>query len=161
MNKLLAAIVLIVSGALIAGAYLSSGTDDEPSSTNTSQASIAEADNDESIELEDAGSRGILEYSEAALAESDTDKNILFFHAQWCTVCKSVERNIEAASIPDDISIFLVDYDSDEGQALAAKHNIPIQYTMVQVDNQGKEITQWVNNFGDGLVEISEQLAAL
>lgn len=151
MQKALIGFVAITA---VVGAYLGfTGGDDamQNSASTTTQT--------EDVAIAPTGNGQVVEYSAAALAESDTDKNLLFFHAAWCTVCNSVERNLDVASIPDDLTIFKVNYDSDEGQALAEKHKIPVQFSMVQVDTAGNELTQWVSQFNDGINEITEQLA--
>lgn len=162
MNKLVFAIIGLVVLALAAGTLVSNTSDEDTAAnanqTGTQTASPTDTNSASEIVVEPSGAHGILDYSSAALAASTTENNLLFFHAAWCTVCNSVERNIEAGSIPDSLSIFKIDYDSDEGQDLAAKYKIPIQYTMVQVDTSGNEITQWVNNFSDGLDDISAKL---
>lgn len=152
---------LIILSALVVGvlafAVITAGNEPEKTPKN-SQTSISESNTTTSekevIEAPSAGKLGVLEYSAAALAESDTKHNIIFFHAAWCTVCRSVQENLDSAAIPDDVSIFKVDYDSDLGKSLASQYSIPIQYTMVQVDTEGKEITQWVNNYGYGIDDI-------
>ena len=166
MNKVVYVLIGIVVIALAGGAFLAGNSDEDSAASEapaTQQQTMTDAsdvaDSDESeVTLQASGSNGIQEYSPELLAVSETDNNLLFFHAAWCTVCNSVERNLEAGSIPDDLSIFKIDYDSSEGQELAKQFNIPIQYTMVQVDTSGNEITQWVNNFGDGVDEISSRL---
>jgi hypothetical protein len=165
MNKVVFGIIGLVIVALAGGVFIASGSDEETANTGTNsssqmqdQAEQSSSQEESEIELQSSGANGIMEYSPEALAASETDNNLLFFHAGWCTVCNQVERNIEAGSIPDDLSIFKVDYDSAEGQSLAANYNIPIQYSMVQVDTEGNEVTQWVNNFSDGIDEISSNL---
>ncbi len=166
MNRLIYAIIGLVALGLVGGFLLANSTDDEDANTAVAdQASDTDSRSasqtqpeDEVIEVENAGSSGLVNYSGAALAMSETEDNLLFFHASWCTVCNSVERNLEASNIPDNLTIFKIDYDSPEGQELAQQYDIPIQYTMVQVDSEGNEVTQWVNNFGDGLDEITSRL---
>ena len=165
MNKVVYLIIVLVISALAGGVYITKSSDEEQSSDNMSQSetnSLADsadaAEGEAEINVPSTGSQPIQAYSTDALAASTTDNNLLFFHAAWCTVCNSVERNLEAGSIPDDLTIFKIDYDSDLGQDLARNYIIPIQYTMVQVDTEGNEITQWVNNFGDGVDEISGRL---
>lgn len=169
MNKLVFAVIAVVILALAGGVYLSKDNDDSVSSTDqvadtTASTEANETENkpqteaEEEIEVPAAGSQGILEYSPEALAASETEDNIVFFHAKWCTICNSVERNIQAGNIPDTLSIFKVDYDSDEGQALAEKYEIGPQYTMVQVNADGTEITKWVNQFNYGIEDVVNNL---
>jgi len=172
MIKVIFGIIGLAAVALVGGVFLAGDSSDEPapSVTTTTNSSPAPpqpesdnatangADTKDSVEVASAGSQGIQDYSPEALKASTTKNNLLFFHAAWCTVCNSVERNIEAGAIPDDLSIFKVDYDSDLGQKLAGEYKIPIQYSMVQVDNNGQELHQWVNNFNDGIDDITGNL---
>lgn len=165
MNKIVFSIIGLVIVALAGGAFFAGGDEDSAESRDSMTVAVdstpvddTSGDEQSEITLQSSGANSIQPYSVSALAESETENNLLFFHAQWCTVCKSVERNIEAGSIPDDLSIFLVDFDSNEGQDLADKYRIPIQYSMVQVDNDGTEVNQWVNNFGDGIDDITSNL---
>lgn len=163
MNKILLAVVAV---ALIAGgvfAFTSSSDEAEPEAaqtTTTTQEEVAQpADEaEETIEAPAVGMGEVVAYSEEALRNSTTENNVIFFHAEWCSVCNSVDRNLQAANIPDDLTIFKLDYDSAEGQRLKDVYSIPIQYTMVQVQTDGTEITQWVNQFNYGINEIVEQL---
>ena len=163
MNKAVYAIIGIVVLALGGGLLLSGGDDDDTSANTTpnsnsssmmqtEQQSSSQAESE--IALESTGNNQIQDYSPEALAASETEDNLVFFHAAWCTVCESVRRNVEAGSIPDSLSIFQVDYDSDVGQELARTYNIGPQFTMVQVNPDGSQIGQWVNQFGDGIDDI-------
>ena len=158
MNKGIVGIIAVIVLALGAGVFLAGGSDDEESASATPAPTSVTNASGEEIQLESSGTQQIVDYTPEALAASETDSNLLFFHAKWCTVCESVQRNINAGSIPDSVSIFRVDYDSDEGRALADQYNIPIQYSMVQVDTNGTEVTQWVNNFNDGIEDIVANL---
>ena len=106
------------------------------------------------------GGGELVDYDLALLANSDADNNILFFHADWCSVCNAVERNLTAGNIPDGTRIFKVDYESSEGRDLAEKYDIPIQYSMVQVDTDGSEITQWVNQSFFTIEDVLERVQA-
>lgn len=110
------------------------------------------------IELESTGTRAIQDYSQSALKNSKSEHNVIFFHAKWSTICTKVKQNIDSESIPDSLSIFLVDYDSGLGKQLENKYKIPNEYTMVQVDKNGNEITQWVATAGYGVDEIIKNL---
>lgn len=145
---------------LVAGVIAFSGdSSDEPAPASVRETTQPTETNDaENGSADTVASNSIRTYSEANLAQSEADTNLIFFHAVWCTVCNSVERSLEAGVIPDDINIYKVDFDSDKGQNLAEMYDIPIQYTMVQVNTEGEEITQWVNNFNDGIEDIKENI---
>ena len=164
MNKPITFLSIAIVAVLAIGVLVASGGGgDETASSTSSQTETASQSSESTATSQSSGQASatevspanmIQEYSPTALAESTTENNLLFFHAAWCTVCNSVEKNIEASTIPSDLSIFKVDYDSSEGQALAREYNIPVQFSMVQVNPDGQEVTQWVNNFRDGVDEI-------
>jgi len=82
-----------------------------------------------------------VEYSPELVAETPGDK-LLFFHADWCSQCVSLEGDIEASGVPDGVTIFKVDYDSN--QDLRQKYGVTIQTTLVKVDDNGDEIDSYV-----------------
>lgn len=98
------------------------------------------------------GQARYIDYSEQSLANSATDANVLFFHADWCTICNSIERNVSAGTIPDNITIHKVNYDTE--RSLVDKYGITYQSAFVQVDKQGNQITKWQGLFGDDIDDI-------
>ncbi|MEK7602995.1 MAG: thioredoxin domain-containing protein [Patescibacteria group bacterium] len=80
-------------------------------------------------------------YSEADLAKTSGTK-LLFFHAPWCSQCRSLENDIKSKGVPSGVTIFKVDYDTN--QKLRQKHGVTIQTTFVKVDDQGNSIGKFV-----------------
>lgn len=80
-------------------------------------------------------------YSPTALANS-TGTDLLFFHAPWCPQCRALESSINAASLPDGVTIFKVDYDTN--QALRQKYGVTLQTTVVRVDDEGNMVEKYV-----------------
>lgn len=70
-------------------------------------------------------------------------KAILFFHAPWCPTCSALDKDIRAnsANIPDNVVIFKTDYDTQ--RELKKKYGVTYQHTLVQVDENGNQITKW------------------
>lgn len=70
-------------------------------------------------------------------------KKVHFFHASWCPTCQSIEKEINAdpSRIPADSVFIKTDFDTET--ALRQKYGVTVQYTFVQVDNDGNEIGQW------------------
>lgn len=97
-----------------------------------------------------------VDYSSDKLAEAATKNNVLFFHSKTCVICNSIEQNINAQTIPSDITIFKVDYDSDQGQQLAEQYGVPYQYTFVNVTQDGTKLKLWTGNFDTGVQEIAQ-----
>ncbi len=99
-----------------------------------------------------ASNANYIDYSEESLAQSEADTNLLFFHAPWCTICTSIERNIKAAELPDNVTIHKVDYDNSP--ELIDKYKINYQSAFVQVDEDGNLLKSWQGKFGDSVQEI-------
>lgn len=70
-------------------------------------------------------------------------KKVYFFHASWCPICQSIEKEVKAdmSKIPDGVTLIKTDFDSST--ELRKKYGVTNQYTFVQIDNDGKEIAQW------------------
>jgi thiol-disulfide isomerase/thioredoxin len=71
-------------------------------------------------------------YSEPAL-DSTSGRRVLFFHAPWCPQCRMIEKDIKEDGVPAGITVFKVDYDSN--QALREKYGVTLQTTFVEVDD--------------------------
>jgi thiol-disulfide isomerase/thioredoxin len=81
------------------------------------------------------------EYDERAVNAMDGTR-LLFFHAPWCPQCRELDTSIKVGPIPENTTIFKVDYDSN--QALRKKYGVTIQTTIVQVDGNGEFIKKHV-----------------
>jgi len=92
-------------------------------------------------------------YSPEALAGA-SDDIVLFFNADWCSSCKAAEENIKTQTIPENLTLLDVDYDSNF--ELRKKYGVVAQHTFVQVDNAGNMIKKWVG--GDSVEDIQGQL---
>ena len=94
-----------------------------------------------------AQSDSYIEYSPDAFAAAAGKKRVLFFYASWCPTCRPVDAEILAMeeTIPEDVVIFRVDYDTEE--ELKEKYGVTYQHTFVVVDTEGEAVTKW--NGGD------------
>lgn len=81
------------------------------------------------------------EYSEESFASAKGQK-ILFFHAPWCPQCRSIEKEILSQDIPSDLTIFKVDYDTN--QDLRKKYGVTLQTTFVKIDDNKELIDKYV-----------------
>lgn len=81
------------------------------------------------------------DYSEAAVAANKGTK-VLFFHAPWCPQCRQLDASIKAGVVPDGVTIYKTDYDSN--QALRKTYGVTIQTTVVAIDADGKLIKKYV-----------------
>ena len=90
----------------------------------------------------DAMAKGIYtDYNSAKLANAETGKVVLFFHAPWCPTCKEADKNFTSSSTPDGLTLLKTDYDSSRD--LKKKYGITYQHTFVQVDKEGNLIKKW------------------
>mgnify|MGYP001573502014 CR=1 FL=1 len=89
-----------------------------------------------------AGSYEVYTPEKVTLA-SDTHDVVLFFHANWCPTCITLDRDIKAniSKIPSTLAILDVNY--DDSTSLKKKYGITYQHTFVQVDKDGNLIKKW------------------
>jgi len=80
-------------------------------------------------------------YSEEAIATTKGTK-LLFFHASWCPQCRQIEASIQTDGIPTGVTVFKIDYDSN--QKLREKYGVTIQTTFVKIDDAGNKIASYV-----------------
>ena len=80
--------------------------------------------------------------------------NILFFAATWCPSCQWADKSFMSETIPDNINLLKVDYDTYSD--LKQKYSITMQHTYVQVDVDWNEIKKWSGskNIADILKEV-------
>ena len=85
-------------------------------------------------------------YDASKLAFAKEGKAVLFFRASWCPTCRALDANIKANAedIPSDVTIFDVNYDT--AGDLKSKYGVISQHTLVQVDESGNQITQWIGS---------------
>lgn len=81
------------------------------------------------------------DYSEAAIATTKGTK-LLFFHAPWCPQCRQIEASIKSGGIPSGVTIFKIDYDSN--QKLREKYGVTLQTTFVKIDDAGNKLESYV-----------------
>lgn len=121
------------------------------------EAEISMEDSDTASSQADQMPGKYVEYDEAMVATAASEgRAVLFFHAGWCPTCRSADADIKAnmESIPAELSIFKVDYDS--ATKLRDMYNITTQHTFVQVDETGQEITKWVGGDLDQIISRTE-----
>lgn len=82
-----------------------------------------------------------VDYSSDAVANTDGTK-LLFFHAPWCPQCQMVDADIKEVGVPEGVTVFKVDYDSN--QELRKKYGVTLQTTFVKIDDDGNLIDKFV-----------------
>ncbi len=142
MNKQLATVVIVIL-ALIGGglAYLMLGSSDQ--SNQTAQISTDSAASSQQGEPQDSSaSAGVYTAYQAEKVAATQGTKLLFFHAPWCPQCRKLEASIKASTIPQGVTIFKVDYDTN--QALRQKYGVTLQTTFVKIDDQGNLVDKFV-----------------
>ena len=140
-------IVSVIIGLFIAGAGVFAFTqskDSEPAvvtNLTTSQSEPTTTMPTENTESAPAGEGEYIDFDEAKFA-STKGKKVLFFHAPWCLQCRSIESGITPGSIPTNVTIFKVDYDSR--QDLRQKYDVRLQTTFVVVNDQNEVEEKYV-----------------
>ena len=89
-----------------------------------------------------SGPGNYADYSAEAVANAN-GKVALFFHANWCPSCRTLDADIKSSlsDIPSDVTILKVDY--DEAQDLKTKHGVRSQHTIVVVDQAGNTVSSF------------------
>lgn len=82
------------------------------------------------------------DYSPDKLALASENKVVLYFHADWCPICRPLDAEMRAKeSTLSGVHILKVNYDT--ATALKQKYGVTYQHTFVQVDAQGNMIAKW------------------
>lgn len=131
--------------ALLAGCVASEAPDAEPSSSAVSAPQApapAPTDGGDGDAAEPGAQPGAyLDYYDGAIDETPGTK-ALFFHASWCPKCRALEADILANTIPDDVTIFKVDFDT--ATDLRQRYGVTLQTTIVYVDDDGDALAKGV-----------------
>lgn len=128
-DNLITILFIAVLAIVALAVFLSSGSSTEDSRSSKSSSVLLE------------GNGRMTDYNEAAFNSASESKKVLFFHAEWCIVCKQIERNFESGALPDDTVVFIVDLEGDRD--LVREYDIRFQTSFVQVDDNGNELKQW------------------
>ncbi len=155
MNKKL----LLVGCAIaltIAGGFAFLLMRDKPSNTPTMQGVVEEVPTPAPEPTLEQNTPGIyVVYTADAVATTKGTK-ILFFHAAWCPQCRQLDGEIKAGSLPDNVTIFKVDYDTN--QALRQKYGVQLQTTFVKIDDNGTLLQKFVAYDNPTLASLIENM---
>lgn len=96
-----------------------------------------------------------LDYSAQAFSAAPDKKRILYFHADWCPVCRPLDKEFSSMQekIPEGVVVFKTNYDKES--ELKKTYGVTYQHTFVQVDATGKKITAWN---GGGIEELGKRI---
>ena len=92
-------------------------------------------------------------YDASKLARAENGDVVLFFHANWCPTCRSLDKklNEELKDFPANLTVLKADYDTEK--ELRKKYGLTSQHTLVQVDKDGNMIQKKIG--GNGLSDIT------
>lgn len=83
-----------------------------------------------------------IEY-DSDLVNKTTGRRVLFFHAPWCSQCRELDSSLKNGQIPDGVTIFKTDYDSN--QKLRQRYGVTLQTTLVLLDDKGDLLKKYVS----------------
>ena len=126
-NKKIAIIVAVVAVLLLGGLggfFLLRDSEDSPENTNQEESS------------------SYIIWSQAAFEQNANKQRWLYFHAEWCPECRSLDKDIKAnvSEIPEGVVIFKIEY--DDYQNLRQRYKVLRQTTVVSVDAQGEKVKE-------------------
>lgn len=88
---------------------------------------------------------------EAAKALAAKAPIVLFFAADWCSLCQADLKDINAnGSRLGEITIVVVDYDKE--RELEGTYGVTVQDTFVQIDSNGARLVAWNGGGVDGIL---------
>jgi len=95
-------------------------------------------------------------YTETALAMSDTEHTVVFFHADWCPTCRATDAALQAEldAIPSNLTILKADYDTETD--LRAEYGVTLQHSFALINSDGELVRTW--NGSSDLGDIVAQL---
>lgn len=143
MNKQVIIVMAILAVIFTAGVYVAffgsnKTTAPTEKTTNTPDKSSDTAKPDTATKTTNGSYE---EYSETTFSQT-TGTRLLFFHASWCPQCRALDKDIISSKLPDKVTIFKVDYDTNE--ELRQKYGVTIQTTIVKVDSKGNKVDSYV-----------------
>ncbi len=91
------------------------------------------------------GKERVQEYSPEKLQLAHSNTVLIFFHAQWCPLCRALDAEVSANPniIPNNVYVLKVNYDT--ALDLRRKYGVTLQHTFVQVKADGEMIGKWAN----------------
>ena len=149
MNKRTLVIVSIVVGIFLVGGGALAYTSDQNKKKDAENAEMMKngevviVENGEMAKEDDVTmiKGSFTDYDVAKLANAEKGDVVLYFSAPWCPTCQEANKNFNASSTPDGLTLLKVDYDSSTD--LKRKYGVTYQHSFVQVDKDGKLLKKW------------------
>lgn len=161
MPRQLRIIVIVLGVLLLVGfGYLLFSSDESSENTSLETQTSTPANSEPPEQTDDTEARttasgSYVAYSAEAVASANGQK-VLFFHAPWCPQCRQLDKSITAGTVPEGVTIYKVDYDSN--QELRQRYGVTIQTTLVLLDKDGNEVKKYVAYDEPNLAAVVENL---
>ena len=84
------------------------------------------------------------DFESSKLAKAENGDVVLFFHAKWCPACRSADKNLKEANIPEGVHVLKLDYDAET--SLKRKYGVTTQHTFIHVNANGEIISKWTGS---------------
>lgn len=131
-------VTLVILGGVLYAVLTARDEVKSPSQTTTTKPEPAAS----TTTLSSAKAGVYADYSSEKVAATSGTK-LLFFYAPWCPQCRQIDDDIKENGLPDGVTVFKVDYDSN--QTLRQKYGVTIQTTFVKIDDNGDKIASYVS----------------
>lgn len=69
-------------------------------------------------------------------------RTFVFFYAPWCGQCRDIDAGILAQGVPDGVTIFKADFDTE--QALEQHYGVTMRTTFLELDKKGHVLKRFV-----------------
>jgi thiol-disulfide isomerase/thioredoxin len=154
MDKSYRLVIIVVVSLILSGLVYLLVTREASAPLNTS----TEAGNQSQVppDTSPPPNRGTFTSYSADNVAATEDTALLFFHAPWCPQCRALEASIDTTGVPQGVTIFKVDYDSN--QALRQKYGVTIQTTVVKIDDSGEKVDSFVAYDDPSLEAVEREL---
>lgn len=138
---LVAGIIIVAAVATIATQAMLEQARQTPTHQETNQTQPSQVQPETPAEAAVQTPGAYTNYS-ATTVNATKGTKLLFFHASWCPQCRALDKSIKEGQIPSGVTIFKVDYDTN--QVLRQQYGVTIQTTIVKIDDNGKLIAKYV-----------------
>jgi thiol-disulfide isomerase/thioredoxin len=157
-RTLLLPTLILTLGLVLAGCNPAT-TEPVVNETPVTEETTAEETTAEQVTAEETGDREFVDYTPELLAEVEGTKPfVLFFHADWCILCRIMEAGIrdEWKTFPDGTLIIKTNYDDE--QDLRKKYEVASQSTVVMINADGSVNDRIVFPTNKQLIEAIEAI---
>ncbi len=143
MKKYLVAGVVgsIIIALCVAAFFMYQPPASAPAATSTTRSHDSQMDANHDNDHDSMPHGSYTTYTEEEFAKTEGQR-ILYFHATWCPQCRQLDDSLTNATVPDGVTIFKVDYDTN--QSLRQKYDVTLQTTLVEVDGNEEKIKSYV-----------------